>query len=1459
MGFTKIYISIGLTIFALFSVIGQQNYSSEQFLVEDGLPHNIVNQIIQDKKGFIWIATTNGLSRYNGYSFTNFKPKPGDEVVMNNNRVNKIAEDSFGRIWMRCEAIQPEVYCFNPKSESFWGTELIPELNNSKFSIRQIQTNKSGLVWLLSQNDGCIQVTDSLFNTKIYRKDLGNLKSTAVYAVHEDSELNSWLLTNNGITLVSPLSTNKKPKHFFHKLDSPVEFHSSIEINDEIWFGGSSGTIAKYSKGNGNFRTQNIELDSKIIRLEKLDQQTILAVTNQKGFCTINIFTGEVEIFNPNTVPNLKTEKLTFISFTKNHQLWFMHNKEKGIYLFDFRDKTLHHYPAITSPVNNIASVPANSFVLTDLKGDVWVQPYGGSFSKFNPVTKQLTPFSLPNNTTNSNFSNNLHTAFFDKQGFLWYNTLASGLFKITFSEYNFKATPLNSNTTLQPRNVRSIFQDSKDNIWVGTKQNQVLIFDKNLKQMGTLSTSGNLSPNAVWNKTAYSIIEDNNLNIWIGTRGDGLYKLTPTKQPLNYEVEHFVHNANNPFSISSNNIYSVFQDNDGFIWVGTFDGLNVIENKNSGKPQFINHKNKWQNYPIDNFGKIRCINQTEEGFLLVGTTGGLIALLTNKNALNQLEDIKTYRIDNQIPNGLESNDIIDICITRNGKTFLATADGGLSTVTSKDSLGYPANFKSYGQNDGLPSNNLLSIIEDNDGKIWVTTDYMITRFNPDQEYFEVFPEIKWTVSNNNFSEATKFRLKSGELLFGYSQGLLHFFPDQIKANYYSPYLAITDFWLFNKRITSDTKSSPLKTSIDNTKQLVLAHNQNFFNIEFATLDYKNPENIKYAYTLEGFDEDWNYVNNQRTAYYTNVPKGEYTFKVKSTNSQGNWVDNQRLLNIKVKPSIWNTTLAFTIYIIVALGLLLLINRTILTIYRLKTNAKVEKEMFALKQKFFIDISHELRTPLTLISAPIEFLINDNRTPDIVKKQLTYISQSTNRLQRLVDQILDFRKIQDVKLKVSKINFSQFIEEIFNNFTEIAHEKNITFSLESELSNIKLWADKSGVEKIVMNLLSNAFKYTPEGKSITVRIDKDDKHIGFHVIDKGIGISKENHPSLFTRFVAFNKNKSNPSTGIGLSMVKEIIEKHNGKLHFESEENKGSTFSVYFKKGKSHFSSEVEFVESQTNQDTPDRNQKTDQDKLYKSSEKIKILVVEDDFKLRNFIKNILETDYEVIEAEDGEKGYQLILNENPDFVISDIMMPKLNGVDLLKRIRKNIETSHVPIILLTAKTNIESKLEGLSYGADDYITKPFSVSYLKARILNLLEQRKRLQSIYYAFDKSVTKDFNPKPFLLTDQDEEIMAKVMETIEQNMDNNNFSVEDLGTEVGLNRTSFYYKIKSLTGLTPVEFIRDVRLKRAAQLITDSQLLIKEIAFMTGFIDIKYFSKSFKNKFNATPTEFRKKHK
>lgn len=1441
------YLFSFLALLFSFNILGQQNYAVKNYLVEEGLPHNVINQILQDKKGFIWLATYNGLSKYDGYTFKNYKSKPSDKVFMKKNRIDRIVEDKIGRIWIRSNSAQSNAYCFNPATESFWSTSLIRDPSIKDFTLTKILPNKSGYVWLLSKSLGCILVKDSLFNTKVYNKKNNNLAGDNVRFVYEDHQQNSWLLTDNGITFVKKDKFNK-PIHFFSDNKAIVKsFYSAIEVEDEIWFGASNGKIVKYSKGDHTFRTTTLELDSNIIRLEKLNDQTILAITDQKGFCTIDSYNNNVQIYDSKSYPTLKTKDLTVVSLTKNNLFWFINDNEKGIYLFDFNSQKLKYFLSDVQERKK-GSTSEHAFVFTNNKGEIWVQPSEGVFSKFDPITQKLIPLAQESTHLDNKLAKNFHCAYFDKQGNLWYSAQSSGLTKITFSNNNFRTLRFGDSE------VRCVFQKKNGNIWTSTKRNQLIILDKNLNKIGCLSPSGRLVENATWFRTIYSIMEDSNSNIWIGTRGDGLYKLTPQKKPFTYQVQHFKNEKSNRYSLSNNDIYSIYQDKTNQIWVGTLDGLNLM-NYNQEKVKFINYKNDWKSYPKINFNKIRCIKQSGN-LLYVGTTDGLLVFNSNKVIKNSTK-INHYEIDANSLKSLSGNDIIDLCITKKNEIFIATAEGGIDKVIKKNAAGFPLSFKSFTQLNGLPSDNILSLQEDADGQIWIAADYNLTRFNPDREFFEFFPEIKLITKGQNFSEATRVRINNNELLFGYANGILHFSPDQIKSNNFSPYLALTDFKIINQRDPANTK--PLfDSSIDNTRELVLNHNQNFFKIEFAALDYINSSNIKYAYKLEGFDENWNYVKNQNSIIYTNVPKGDYIFKVKSTNSQGIWVKNERQVFITVKPSIWNTTFFYILYGIIIIAILLLINYTLITIYKLKSNVRIEKRVSDMKQKFFIDISHEIRTPLTLITGPIEYLINDNRTPDSVKEQLSYVSQSSNRLLRLVNQILDLRKFEDVNLEVSEINVAEFAKAIFNDFIEIAKEQEIDFSFNEEVGNTKIWADKNGLEKIMMNLLSNAFKYTQNGKSIKVNITKDEKRVAIEIIDGGVGISQDKLGKLFIRFVSFNDKRNNPSTGIGLSLVKEIVEKHNAALNVVSEPGKGSIFSVYLKLGKEHFSKNVVFDLEENKNETLNINEIAPSLLSKKNKEKIKILVVEDDLELRTFITNILEKDYQVLEAENGRIGYQTIINETPDFVISDIMMPELNGIELLKKIRTNIETSHVPVILLTAKATIESQLEGLNYGADDYITKPFSVSYLKARIENLLNQRKRLQDIFGSIKENEFKEFNPKPHLISNHDEEIMLKVIQIIEENIDNNDFSVENLGSSIGLNRTTFYYKIKSLTGYSPVEFIRDIRIKRAAQLITSNQLLIKEIVYMTGFSDIKYFNRSFKKKYGMTPMEYRKQN-
>jgi signal transduction histidine kinase/DNA-binding response OmpR family regulator/streptogramin lyase len=1130
-----------------------------------------------------------------------------------------------------------------------------------------------------------------------------------------------------------------------------------------------------------------------------------------------------------------------------------------GIFQLHLSSTKLDYFFVQTDDVS-IVSFPPAPFVLVDSRNQLWVHPKGGGFSYYDEGSNQLKPFFNTPFSEKAKFSNMLHSGFFDRQGNLWLGARSHGLDKVVFNKSYFKNQKVEpSSRTLFGNNIRAVYADKSDNIWVSSKENRLYLYNPTFTRRVQLAPNGKTTNNVLWPNAVYSVLEDSQNNIWLGTRGSGVYKFSPQRNGIEYSVEHFEHDRNDEYSLSNNNVYTVFEDKLRRTWIGTWGGgLNRVVTEN-GKVRFVHAGNRLKNYPKNYCSRVRFITDGRSGHVYLGTTDGLLLIENNPGSMDSI-GFKLYRRQPGNAQSISNNDIIDVAITQSGDVFMATSGGGINKVVSYTPEGYPQTFKAYTRDEGMPSDLVVSLTEDFSGKLWIGTESGMCRFDPASEHFEVFPEVEWIMNDHSFSEATRCRLKTGEILLGYSGGILSFFPEDIKSNQFTPYLALFNLQLFNKKVPIHGKS-PIRVGIDDSKELVLSKKQNFFSIEFAALDLINPKNIKYAYMLEGLDKDWNYTQTKRIANYTNIPKGAYTFRVKSTNSDGVWVSNERVLPITIKPAFWETPLAYTLYFLLFALIIFLVDYNLLTIYRLKSSVAVEKKMSEMKQKFFVDISHEIRTPLTMITAPVEYLLNDGHTPDPVKKQLTFISHSTNRLLRLVNQILDLKKLQDSKLKIQEIELVPLVYEVFNSFVEIAKENSIDLRFKNQLYDEKIWADKDSIEKIVMNLLSNAFKHTGKGKAIEVRLSSDSKYITISVMDEGSGISKERQKNLFVRFMSFNDDPSKPSTGIGLALIKELADKHKAKVTLESETDKGSTFSISFLKGKNHFLNhpEVDFFASNEEVGYESEAETNDAGIFHKAESRTRVLVVEDDHDLRTFIANILEEDYEVLTADDGQSGFETAKTHFPDFIISDIMMPRMDGIELLRCIRNDINTSHIPVVLLTAKANIESKLEGLAYGADDYITKPFSVPYLKARMANLLEQRKRLQEMLGKTGSVNIKAYDPKPFLLTKHDENMMEKVMEAIEQNMDNDKFTIEELATKVGINRTTFQNKMKSLTGFTPLEFVREIRLKRAAQLITDSRLLMKEVSYMTGFTDTKYFGKCFKAKYGVTPLEYRNREK
>ena len=1082
----------------------------------------------------------------------------------------------------------------------------------------------------------------------------------------------------------------------------------------------------------------------------------------------------------------------------------------------------------------------------------------------------------------------------------------SKGLEKVTFRNVPFSMlTPVPHEYESLSNEVRSVCEDKQGNLWVGLKDGMIRLYDSNRKFIGHLTGNGTISMTGTpMEGTAYFIMQDSKGIIWIATKGNGLVRaeqISPTS--MSYKLTRYQHDSNDMYSLSDNNVYCVYEDHHGRIWAATFaGGINYISQGEHGETVFINHRNNLKGYPIDVCYKARFITSDNNGRLWVGTTTGAVAFDEN---FKKPEDIQFHHFS-RVPNdtkSLSNNDVHWIIATQQKELYLATFGGGLNKLISISENGH-GEFKSYSVLDGLSSDVLLSIREDHKHNLWISTENGICKFVPSGERFENYDErsISFRV---RFSEAASTLTSGGDMLFGTSNGLFMFTPDSIRKSSYVPPVVFSKLMVANEDVIPGERSI-LKVDLDDTQELVLSHDENIFSVQYAALDYTNPQNIQYAYILDGFEKQWTFADRQRSVTYTNLPKGDYIFRVRSTNSDGVWVDNERILNITILPSFWETPLAYVLYVCFVLLIIFVAVYILFTIYRLKHEVSVEQQISDIKLRFFTNISHELRTPLTLIAGPAEQVLKNDKLPADAREQLVVVERNTNRMLRLVNQILDFRKIQNKKMKmqVQQLNVVAFVRKIMDNFESVAEEHNIDFLFQTEKEALNLWVDADKFEKIVFNLLSNAFKYTPNGKMITVFIREDEGTVSVGVQDQGIGIAENKRKSLFVRFENLvDKNIFNQaSSGIGLSLVKELVEMHKATISVDSRLGEGSCFKVDFLKGKEHYNSSVEFIledsvaplsmerivdiansSLQTEAaiaDAPDLEVSAVKEEAEESSSKELMLLVEDNQELRSFLRSIFASTYRVVEASDGMEGWSKALKYLPDIIISDVMMPEKDGIEMTRELRADMTTSHIPIILLTAKTTIESKLEGLEYGADDYITKPFSATYLQARVENLLMQRKKLQNFYRDSLTHVTVSETPvaQGETLTDHastepessaaeepampemspnDRKFMDKLVDLMEQNMDNGELVVDDLVRELAVSRSVFFKKLKTLTGLAPIEFIKEMRIKRAAQLIETGEFNMTQISYMVGINDPRYFSKYFKAQVGMTPTEYREK--
>ena len=1152
-----------------------------------------------------------------------------------------------------------------------------------------------------------------------------------------------------------------------------------------------------------------------------------------------------------------------------HNELWLFSKEQRGIVRYDPLANEQQHYE---TPTQNMpkAELRSRDVIFEDSQGTLWVVPHLGCLSYYDREDKELKPYYTDYSKPESKFTPVILNFYVDNQMNFWY---ANNFWmdKISFFPNASQLTTFDSG-----HETRAIMVDKQQNLWVANKKGVIRIFNPDKTLKGYLTPEGIISPNAIsFSRNIYCFTEDEQGNIWMGSKWDGIIRLSP-KRDGSFQIRNYVHKEEDPYSLSNNSVYCIYQDSKKRMWIATHGGgINLLQETANGKIRFLHNGNLLKGYSKDKFNKVRVIKEVNNA-LLVGTTEGLITFSCN---FERPEDIKFY--DNvRIPDlasSLSSNDVIYIYTDSHKNSYVLTFTGGINQIISDNLLTDHIQFKTYTKRNGLVSDLVLSMIEDQQRNLWVISENTLAKFDPENGTFEHYNE-KHLQKEIYFSEASPAILQN-QLILGTDAGILKINPTAFSKSSYTPPIVFTSLKIQGVQQQLD---------LDDLEELKLKPDERNVSFLFAALDYINPTSISYAYRLKGLEEKWNEVENSRTASYINLPPGNYELQIRSTNSDGVWTDNIRKLSVNVTPTFWETSWAILFYIISFILFTSTIVYIILYIYKLRHQIYMEQQLANVKLRFFTDISHELRTPLTLITSPVgEVLEHESLTPS-ARKLLTVVHNNTERMLRLVNQILDFRKIENKKMKLllEKTDIVELLQKVMDNFRLIAEEKNINFRLQTDKESIHCWIDQDKVEKIIFNLLSNAFKYTPANKSITVYAHTTKDKVVISVADEGIGIDPKKQQTLFQRFETLvNNNILQPSSGIGLSLVKELIELHQGNIQVNTETGIGSEFIVTLPldqkvyEGKENAEFILSDIPSTHNQKDskhkaifpiPEKKNILQENIAYcdvddKTDEEfISVLIIEDNTELRSFLNDILSGTYKVIEATNGQEGLEQALQYIPDFIISDVMMPVMDGLDMVKAIKEQRDICHIPIILLSAKSSLDDRISGLEHGIDDYITKPFSSTYLKIRIKYLLQQRKQLQELYLKqWSKTLKKtpvpiaDIEPTPPQITSFDEEFMKRVMEIMNNQMDNSDFIIDEFAKKLGMGRTVFYQKLKSLTGLSPIDFVREMRIKRAKQLAESGEYNVSTIAYMTGFNDPKYFSKCFKKRYGVSPSEFQNK--
>lgn len=1423
------------------------------YSAKDGLSQNTVTDFLQDDKGYIWMSTWNGLEKFDGYTFQNYKSYPTDSTRLEYNRIQQIAKSKNGNIW--CITYNNLLYLFNTRTETF----------QNVFSAYPHLAGYGGVTRLYKQVDGGVIYFENAAGD-LYRIDEDRLGEAdgivrlpchscaqhgkKIYAVHRDSYGYEWILTDRGAFVYN-----------HPEIHTDIEFRYIKEADKNTFFITSAGELYEFTPEDGIQRIPTPFAMKTVSGLVTIKSGRLLIPDREK----VIIYDTRKKRFEQLYRQNAGGEPLhiTAAYHSGHNVLWMLDGKR--VLRIRLDDETMNVYE------HNLPGADTFRHIHEDEFGGIWLMTRDGSFYTYHSAANRLEPAYHYATGQREPYRTEGRAFLRDSHKNLWVSR-KYGFDKIYFTHRNYDYLTTRSEEHLTTGNqdhlpttagqeIRGVFIDSQKRLWVASTENRVEVYDGQGGYIGNLDPMGVLRKdrNVLFGKKVYTFYEDAEQRIWLGTRNHGIVVMTEI-QNGHFNLRNFRHDRQNPYSLSNDAVYSICHDTRNRIWIGTLGGGINLFTGTLDDACFIHPGNRLKGYPVDVCRKVRSLYCTRNGVMLAGTTEGLLSF---SDQFQMPEDIAFYH--NDCTDGLSNNDVMDVLESRQGKIYIAAYSGGVCVADTDSLLNTKISFSYLNKKNGLPSDLPQSMLEDGEGNLWICFENYIAKYNPEQDEFETYDSANLH-TDLQITEAHPVIDRQGAMYIGTNRGLLRLRLYDLKKSRFVPRIVYTGVDIQN----SDGTAS---TSILTADSLIIGKKERNVTISFAALDYTNSEAIQYAYRLKGINDQWGYIGENHSIGFANLPAGNFVLEVKSTNGDGVWHDNITPLYIYIQPRFVETLWAWVLYAFIAVLLILTISGIIIYITNLKRKVDIEQQLTDLKLRFFTDISHELRTPLTLISGSVEEIVGRGQLQESGSENMQVVRRNVNRMLRLVNQILDFRKIQGKKMKLSieQGDVVELCRQVCENFAQVAHERSINLCLTPESAEWRCYTDMDKLEKILFNLLSNAFKFTPDGKSITVSVQKELGRFSVCVRDEGKGMDLRKIDHLFERFETFGKIDPNRSSGIGLSLVKDFADLMHGTVQTESAPEQGTVFTVtlpctyeaYANDPKAEFilSDEVQMgdpVEVQPAGMQSGSEMGEDKERS--------ILIVEDNDELRRFLTVLLKDRYTVLEAGNGKQGLEMVQKEIPDLIVSDVMMPLMDGIELVEAVKTNPDTSHIPVILLSAKASVDDRVKGLEYGADDYIAKPFNSVYLKARIESLLKQRSSLAAYYLrrpAEEMKLVTDRQPDVKIeevmvaVPSSNDAFIREVIRLVDENLQNPDFKIDDLAETMNMSRAVFYRKIKTFTGASPIDLVKEMRMKRALELLDADVCSLSEVAYQSGFSSPQYFSRVFKEQMRCTPNEYKKR--